>query len=92
MVDDFWYFSDAKLPQANSFELQKTRANTYAGPPFGNLDEELQALIDQYLADRGVNETLAEFVIDYIDYKEQQEYVKWLESKSFPFAIISYLS
>ncbi|KAI9852961.1 MAG: Mitochondrial acidic protein mam33 [Vezdaea acicularis] len=47
-------------------------------PEFGNLDEDLQILLERYLDERGVNTALALFVPDYIDWKEQREYVRWL--------------
>ena len=40
-------------------------------------------MLERYLDERGVNSQLATFVPDYVDYKEQREYVQWLESKSF---------
>ncbi|KAM3417771.1 hypothetical protein BST61_g6000 [Cercospora zeina] len=50
----------------------------YAGPPFQQLDEEVQGLLEQYLIARGVSEYLAQVVPDYIDGKEQKEYLGWL--------------
>ena len=37
-------------------------------------------LLERYLDERGVNTALAIFVPDYIDMKEQKEYVRWLEN------------
>lgn len=50
----------------------------YAGPPFQQLDEDVQSLFEQYLDARGINTALALFVPDYIDVKEQKEYTAWL--------------
>ena len=50
----------------------------YTGPPFQQLDEELQELLRSYLDARGVNTALALFIPDYIDVKEQKEYLGWL--------------
>ncbi|KAF2716625.1 regulatory protein-like protein suaprga1 [Polychaeton citri CBS 116435] len=56
----------------------------YSGPPFQQLDEEVQNLIEGYLDDRGINSALALFVPEYIDVKEQKEYLNWLgKVKSF---------
>ncbi|KAK4891444.1 Mitochondrial acidic protein mam33 [Elasticomyces elasticus] len=56
----------------------------YTGPPFQQLDEEVQSLLEQYLDVRGINTALALFVPEYIDVKEQKEYLGWLERvKSF---------
>ncbi|CAK1365926.1 unnamed protein product [Cercospora beticola] len=51
----------------------------YAGPPFQQLDEEVQGILESYLNARGVSEYLAQAVPDYIDVKEQKEYLGWLE-------------
>ena len=64
-----------------SFDVEKKRLDQYAGPNFSNLDEGLQEQIETYAANRGINEELATFVVDYIDWKEQREYVQWLESE-----------
>jgi complement component 1 Q subcomponent-binding protein len=55
-------------------------SDEYAGPPFGSLDEDLQILFERYLDERGINTSLALFIPDYIDYKEQREYLTWLEN------------
>jgi len=46
------------------------------------LDEDLQLLLERYLDERGINTALALFVPDYVDFKEQREYLSWLSSKS----------
>lgn len=58
----------------------------YLGPPFGNLDEDLQVILERYLDERGINTALALFVPDYVDYKEQREYVTWLNGMCFYFS------
>jgi len=50
----------------------------YAGPPFQQLDEEVQSLLEAYLDSRGINTALALFIPEYIDVKEQKEYLGWL--------------
>jgi complement component 1 Q subcomponent-binding protein len=77
-VSDMYFFRDAKVADPKSLEEARNREAVYPGPAFGNLDEELQSLVEQYVADRGINEAMATFVADYIDWKEQNEYVKWL--------------
>lgn len=34
--------------------------------------------MEQYLDERGINTNLAVFIPDYIDVKEQKEYLAWL--------------
>lgn len=58
--------------------LRDTPETLYSGPPFQQLDEEVQSLLEQYLDVRGINTALALFVPEYIDVKEQREYLGWL--------------
>ena len=90
VIDNVYFFKDTELADAKTAELDWKRRNLYEGPPFGNLDEDLQVLLERYLDERGVNTALAMWVPEYIDFKEQREYLDWLSSKSissrlFPF-------
>ncbi|KAK3070790.1 Mitochondrial acidic protein mam33 [Teratosphaeriaceae sp. CCFEE 6253] len=72
---------DASAGSHNKTASELLRAETpslYTGPPFQQLDEEVQNLLEQYLDVRGINTTLALFVPEYIDVKEQKEYLGWL--------------
>ncbi|KAK3715561.1 Mitochondrial acidic protein mam33 [Vermiconidia calcicola] len=75
------------LPDSNTSPidlLRNTPENLYTGPPFQQLDEEVQGMLEQYLDVRGINTALALFIPDYIDVKEQKEYLGWLgRVKSF---------
>jgi len=57
--------------------VEKT-GEEYSGPIFEELDGELQNGLNTYLADHGVDETVASFITMYADFKEQQEYTHWL--------------
>jgi complement component 1 Q subcomponent-binding protein len=81
-VEDVHYFKDASLADAKSAEQELKRRDLYAGPPFENLDVDLQMLLERYLEERGINSALATFVPDLAELKEQREYVVWLGSKS----------
>lgn len=84
VIDNVYYYTDAKMAYAKTAEVAHERQEKYVGPPFGNLDEDLQVLLERYLDERGINTALALFVPDYIDMKEQKEYLSWLENvKSF---------
>jgi len=80
VIDNVYYYTDAAHAHAKSADKVHERQDLYAGPPFGNLDEDLQVLLEKYLDERGVNAALAIFVPAYIDMKEQKEYVRWLEN------------
>lgn len=82
VIDNVYFFKDTELADAKTAELDWKRRNLYEGPPFGNLDEDLQVLLERYLDERGVNTRLAMWVPEYIDFKEQREYLDWLTSKS----------
>ncbi|KAF1825108.1 mitochondrial glyco protein [Dissoconium aciculare CBS 342.82] len=59
-------------------EALSQRSNQYSGPPFEQLDEDLQSMLDDYLGVRGISSNLANLVPDYVDVKEQKEYLGWL--------------
>ena len=81
MIDSVNYFSKAELADPKTTEQDWAKRNLYAGPPFGNLDEDLQLLMERYLEERGINTALALWIPEYIDFKEQREYLTWLSSK-----------
>jgi len=84
IIDNVYYYTNAAHAHAKSAEKAHERQELYVGPPFGNLDEDLQILLERYLDERGINTALALFVPDYIDMKEQKEYLRWLSNvKSF---------
>ena len=80
-VEEVSYFSKPDLAHAATAEKDWARQSLYAGPPFENLDEDLQTYLERYLEERGINAELANMIPDYIQVKEQKEYVRWLESK-----------
>ena len=53
---------------------------TYLGPKFDDLAEELQDSFADYLEDRGLTEGLNDFIHEYAQWKEQSEYMRWLEN------------
>lgn len=75
-----FFYEDATVARIDSPEAAQKRADVYPGPPFGSLDEDLQVLMERFLEERGINESLAVFVPDYVDAKEQQEYIRWLKN------------
>ncbi|KAL4779411.1 mitochondrial glycoprotein [Aspergillus varians] len=79
-IEEVSYFSKPELANAVTAEKDWTRQSLYAGPPFENLDEDLQTYLERYLEERGINAELANMIPDYIQVKEQKEYVRWLEN------------
>ncbi|KAK2747284.1 hypothetical protein FQN57_002182 [Myotisia sp. PD_48] len=79
-IENVSYFNKSELANAQTPEQEWKRQSLYSGPPFGNLDEDLQLLLERYLDERGIDTALAAFVPDYIDFKEQKEYTRWLSN------------
>ncbi|KAE8136372.1 mitochondrial glyco protein [Aspergillus pseudotamarii] len=79
-IEEVSYFSKPDLAHAQTAEKDWARQSLYAGPPFENLDEDLQTFLERYLEERGINAELANMIPDYIQVKEQKEYVRWLEN------------
>ncbi len=84
LIESLSYFPSAELADPVTAEQDWARRTLYTGPPFNNLDEDLQILLEKYLEERGINTRLALFIPDYIDHKEQKEYIRWLKSEFFP--------
>lgn len=92
-IEEVSYFSQPDLAHAQTAEKDWARQSLYAGPPFENLDEDLQTFLERYLEERGINAELANMIPDYIQVKEQKEYVRWLDSKySFDLPSLHFIS
>ncbi|OQO08169.1 hypothetical protein B0A48_06963 [Cryoendolithus antarcticus] len=72
-VENVTHFPSADLPKAQVASQPLDTETAYAGPPFMQLDEDLQALFEAYLNERGIDTALAIFIPEYIDVKEQQD-------------------
>lgn len=83
VIENVYYYKDGKLADPKTRADEEASRDLYTGPPFGNLDEDLQLLFERYLEERDINTTLALFVPEYIDYKEQREYMHWLSGTLF---------
>jgi hypothetical protein len=51
----------------------------YRGPFMNELDEQLSDEIFEYLEERGINNTFAEYMLAQAHFLEQEEYLNWLE-------------
>jgi complement component 1 Q subcomponent-binding protein, mitochondrial len=81
LIENVWLFPKSDLADPKTADAEWQRRNLYTGPPFENLDEDLKLLFERYLDERGINMGMALFIPDYIDHKEQKEYLRWLSSK-----------
>lgn len=84
------YYPRAELIDPKTSENVKEAQNVYGGPPFPYLDADLQAMYETYLQERGIDTQLSLFLVRYVDYKEQREYVQWLDSK-YKYSLLSIL-
>ncbi|KAI8612342.1 mitochondrial glycoprotein [Chytriomyces sp. MP71] len=78
-IDSVSFNPSSSLMSDQSAEGDWQRRGRYGGPVFQDLDEALQDQFHDFLRERGFDEALAEFVPQYIDFKEQGEYVEWLK-------------
>jgi len=84
VVDNISFYQDAAVGTDLTAEADWKRRGLYIGPQFDTLDLTVQEEFEKLLQERGINETLAQFIPDYAEYKEQKEYVNWLNNvKSF---------
>lgn len=67
-----------ELAEKDTAEADYKKNSLYTGPPFSQLDEEVQMMVERYLEERNVSTSLALFVPEYIDRKENEEYLGWL--------------
>ncbi|KAI7849750.1 mitochondrial glycoprotein [Circinella umbellata] len=79
-IESVMFYKENKLAIEQSAEADWQRRGLYIGPQFAELDENVQSLFARYLEERGVNAGLATFLPDYVEYKEQKEYIHWLDS------------
>lgn len=80
-IDAVRYFKQGQIqPQdMTTVDIGEQRQDLYMGPVFDELDEQIQTTFSRYLEERGIDTALATFLPDYVDYKEQKEYVNWLK-------------
>jgi len=80
VVQNISFYKDAALATGLSAEADWSRRGLYIGPQFDHLDVNVQEEFDEFLAERGIDQSLAVFLPEYAEYKEQKEYTDWLQS------------
>ncbi|KAH9018720.1 regulatory protein suaprga1 [Lactarius pseudohatsudake] len=78
VVENVSFYKDSTLATDLTAEADWKRRGLYIGPQFETLDLSLQEEFEKFLQERGINESLAFFVPEYAQHKEQKEYVDWL--------------
>ncbi|KAG0347215.1 hypothetical protein BG004_008193 [Podila humilis] len=79
IVESISNIKDSILANASTAEADWEKRGLYSGPPFAELDEELQVAIEKYLEERQIDSDLANFVPNYVFHKDQVEYTHWLK-------------
>lgn len=79
-VNHMKFLPDEDSAVSTTLEKDWTRKQVYCGPIYGQLSDDLKENIDEFLAERSVDTALTLFMQDYIEYKEQDEYLHWLKN------------
>jgi complement component 1 Q subcomponent-binding protein len=72
--------NDFQIGHVHFVEEKGAKDPNFDGPDFSQLDEQLQRQFKKYLDARGVNEELANYLLDLLEDKEQREYQRWLHN------------
>jgi len=78
MVENISYYADSKLAMDLTGEADWQRRGLYVGPQFHHLDDGVQEDFETYLNERNIDPALALIIPDIAQWKEQKEYVTWL--------------
>lgn len=81
-IDNVSFDQSSNLMADETAEADWQRRAMFGGPVFGELDEGLQETFHQYLEERGFDDALSDFIVNYIEFKEQKEYMRWLDNVS----------
>ncbi|KAL9938674.1 hypothetical protein V8E36_002393 [Tilletia maclaganii] len=79
VIENISFYNDAKLATDPTAEADWARRGLYIGPQFDTLDLKVQEQFENFLEERGFDAPLAIFIVQYAEYKEQNEYRTWLE-------------
>lgn len=72
VIDNVSFYPTAALGTELTAEADWKRRGMYIGPQFDTLDVGVQEEIEKYLAERGMNESLALFIPEFAEFKEQK--------------------
>merc|ERR1712151_734843 len=63
----------------NSVE-ERDALSSYNGPDFEDLEDQLQAAMEEYLSEIGITHDVYDFIDTSATHKEHREYMRWLEN------------
>ncbi|KAG0274910.1 Mitochondrial acidic protein mam33 [Linnemannia exigua] len=79
IVESISNIKDSALATSSTAEADWEKRGLYSGPPFAELDENLQVEFEKFLEERQIDGDLANFVPNYVFHKDQVEYTHWLK-------------
>ncbi|KAJ7083060.1 mitochondrial glycoprotein [Mycena belliarum] len=80
LIENIAFYEDAKLGRDTGLEADWKRRGLYIGPEFSTLDVAVQEQFEKFLEERDLGESTAFSLPEYAAYKEQKEYVRWLNN------------
>lgn len=72
LVDNVSFYSDAAIGTDLTADADWKRRGLFIGPQFDTLDVSVQEEFERFLQERGIDERLASFVLEYSEHKEQK--------------------
>lgn len=72
ILDNISFYADGKLGTELTADADWKRRGLYIGPQFDTLDIGVQEEFEKFLQERGINESLALFIPEYSESKEQK--------------------
>jgi complement component 1 Q subcomponent-binding protein len=71
-IDNVSFYPSAALGTELTAEADWKRRGLFIGPQFETLDVGVQEELEKFLAERGINDSLALFIPEFAEYKEQK--------------------
>lgn len=78
VIQSVAYYPTAQIAKLEDAESEWKRRGLYGGPVFSQLEDDLQEAFHEYLVERGFDDNLSHFVVNYVHFGEQKEYLNWL--------------
>jgi len=70
-IEHISFYGDAKLGTELTPDADWKRRGLYMGPSFDTLDVSLQEEFDSFLKERGIDDSVAHFIPQFAEHKEQ---------------------
>ncbi|KCV68605.1 hypothetical protein H696_04898 [Fonticula alba] len=81
-IDGIYFGKDIDVMLSRELNDEYKRSLIYSGPNFNTLPEDLQRTWFEFLGERKIDAAMSDFIPQYIDYKENKDYIGWLNDIS----------